>query len=329
MRLGIIGTGRIARRFVPECRYVSEIEITAVYNPHEGSAEGFVNSLWTGEGGGKPLSLSTEEELWKETDAIYIASPHETHFHYIMTALRQDKHVICEKPLALSDKQAAEAFEYADDHGLVLMEGIKTAYCPGYRRLLEIVKGGIAGDIKYIESCFTKLEDPLSRELTDTDFGGSFLELGSYVMLPIIDIFGNGYEDLEFHSINNDRGLDIFTRISTRYPNALATAVCGLGVKAEGRLLIGGTKGYILVPAPWWKTTTIEVHFEDPSKLEVYEEPFEGDGLRYELKRFYELTKGTLLPDKKEYEHVSIEMAGLMQTVLKQRNPDEVRGDRE
>lgn len=54
-------------------------------------------------------------------------------------------------------------------------------------------------------------------------------------------------------------------------------------MKSEGRLLVSGTKGYIVADAPWWKTTYFEVHYEDASKVDRYSETFLGDGLRYEL----------------------------------------------
>ena len=321
MRFGIIGTGRIARRFVPECHSVAGIDITAVYNPHEGSAARFTEEAWGGQTENKPCALEDISRLWDMTDAVYIASPHETHFKYIMTALGQGKHVLCEKPMVLSKAQAEEAGEYADGQGLILMEGLKTAYCPGYRKVLDLAHDGVVGEIRCIEACFTKLEDPESRELNDTAHGGSFTELGSYVMLPVIDLLGAEYGDISFDFITNEKRVDIFTKADIRYRDAMAMLICGLGVKSEGRLLISGTKGYIKADAPWWKTRHIEVHFEDESKVLSYDEPFEGDGLRYEISRFCELIKDY----DKNKKTISISgirsvaMADLMDRFLKQR----------
>ena len=93
----------------------------------------------------------------------------------------------------------------------------------------------------------------------------------------------------------------------------MATVTCGLGVKAEGRLLIAGTKGYIVVPAPWWKTTQFEVHFEDPSKVLRYEEPFVGDGLRYELEEFITRCVSAKTECRDHDENRSIFMAEMME----------------
>ncbi len=283
MRIGIIGTGRIAKRFVPEALSVDGIEISLIYNPHPGRAESFAEECCSG---GSVRTAEKPEEIWDQIDAAYIASPHETHYSYIKDCLGHGKHVLCEKPMVLSVTQAEECFRLASEKHLVLMEGIKTAWCPGYRKLLNIAVNGCIGEIKYIDSCFTKLEDEGKRELTDIRFGGSFTELGSYVLLPILDLFGSGYGSVGFSRIDNALGLDIFTTLDLRYRGRMARAQCGLGVKAEGRLLIAGTKGFIKVDAPWWKTTHFEVHYENPGRKETYDEPFEKDGLRYELREF-------------------------------------------
>lgn len=275
-RIGIIGTGRIAGRFLKETMSVSGIEPQSVYNPHPGSAEKFAEK-WD------MVPFDDLDAFWQGIDVAYIASPHETHYQYAKAALIAGKHVICEKPMALRAADARELFALAGERGLVLMEGIKTAYCPGFQRLLGIALSGRIGSVRNVEACFTKLENPASRELTDPVCGGSFLELGSYVMLPIVKLFGERCEAMSFESIRGANGLDIFTKASFRYPHGLATATCGLGVKSEGRLLVSGTEGYIVAEPPWWKTSYFEVHYEDASRVEKYSEPFLEFGLRYEV----------------------------------------------
>ena len=291
MRIGIIGTGRIANRFVPEAECVADVQVVSVYNPHESSAASF------GEKHGLQ-AFSDLEAFFASVDAVYIDSPHETHVSYASQALDAGKHVLCEKPMAFSEKEARELFELACDKDLVLMEGLKTAYAPGFSKILELVQTGCIGETKYIEACFTKLVEESGREFADTGYGGSFTELGSYVLLPVLSAFGAEYSDVSFDSIRNEKGVDIFTRATIQYGatgdsrgtdcDRFASVICGLGVKSEGRLMISGTKGYVLVEAPWWKPTRISVHYEDPSKVDEYECEFLGDGLRYELSTFVE-----------------------------------------
>lgn len=311
-RIGIIGTGRIANRFMIEAKLVSGVNTHGVYNPHIESARRFAEK-W------EIHSYASMEDFYQDIDVVYIATPHETHYDYIMQSLEQGKHVICEKPMTLKRKQAEEAFAYAKAHDLILIEGIKTAYCPGFHRLLGVAASGEIGAIRNIEACFTKLERSDSRELIDLQCGGSFTELGSYVMLPVLKLLGDKYEDYRFESIKNEQGLDIFTKLSFRYPHALATLTCGLGVKSEGRLLISGTKGYIVAEAPWWKTSYFEVHYENTSEVRKYSDVYLGDGLRYEISDFLTMLRGDEASDFKFTRSDSVFMADMMEKFLEQR----------
>ena len=142
--------------------------------------------------------------------------------------------------------------------------------------------------------------------------------MGSYVMLPVIKLLGKDYEQVLFHSINDENGIDLFTKASFQCPNGIATATCGLGVKSEGRLLIAGTKGYIVAEAPWWKTTYFEVHYEDVEKIEKFSDRFLEDGLRYEISDFLSMINGSSKNEFKLTRGESIAMAGIMEQFLKE-----------
>lgn len=309
-RIGIIGTGRIAQRFIPEAKLVSGITTQGVYNPHEESTRRFADK-WEING------YTDLEEFYESVDSVYIASPHGTHYGYIKSALEHGKHVLCEKPMVLKKSEAEEVFECARERGLILFEGIKTAYCPGFSKLLGIACSGTIGSIRNVEACFTKLEKSENRELTDPVYGGSFTELGSYVMLPIVKLLGEDMDEVRFDSIRGDNGLDLFTRAAFRYPTGIATATCGLGVKSEGRLLIAGTKGYIVAEAPWWKTSYFEVHYENPDDVEKYSERFLDDGLRYEISDFLTMINQVGKSGFKLTRSESITLAGVMEEFMK------------
>lgn len=313
LKAGIIGTGRIANRFIPEVKLVSGISAQGVYNPRRESAEAFAEK-WEID------AYDDLEAFFNDVDVVYVASPHQTHYEYAKSALEHGKHVLCEKPMMLKREQAEELFRYAKEHSCILFEGIKTAYCPGFEKLLGIACSGTIGNIRYVDACFTKLEGKEKRELTDLTYGGSLTELGSYCLLPIIKLFGNQYEDIRFDAIRDNNGLDIFTKISLKYPRGIATATCGLGVKSEGRLLIAGTKGYIVAEAPWWKTTYFEVHYENAAQVDKYSERFLGDGLRYEIKDFVSMINGNDKSGFKLTRGESIAMAEIMERFLNQEN---------
>lgn len=308
-RIGIIGTGRIAERFIPEARLVSGVSTQGVYNPHQESARRFADK-W------EINAYEKLETFYEAVDVVYVASPHETHYGYIKSALEHEKHVLCEKPMVLQKEQAEELFTLSRAKNRILFEGIKTAYCPGFHKLLGIACSGTIGSIRNVEACFTKLEKKDSRELTDQKYGGSFIELGSYVLLPILKLFGKEFTAICFDCIKGENGLDLFTKVSFGYPMGVATATCGLGVKSEGRLLIAGTKGYIVAEAPWWKTSYFEVHYEDAGKIEKYSETFLGDGLRYEISDFLSMINGNSSSEFKLTRGESTVLAGIMERFL-------------
>lgn len=283
-KVGIIGTGRIANRFIKEAESVDSVVVVAVYNPNITSAQSFAEKYGL-------KYMSSIQGLFECADIVYIASPHDSHVDYTRQALMHGKHVLCEKPLAFSEREAGELYELADKNNLVLMEAVKTACFPGYRKLIEVANSGVIGEIKYIDASFTKLlaDEAKLRELNNVPYRGSFFELGSYGLLPVISLFGNQLKDVSFDCIRNANDTDIFTKATIHYDNKFASVACGLGVKTEGKLVIAGTLGYILVPAPWWLTRDFEVHFEDPDKIEYYHETLDGDGLRYEIREIANL----------------------------------------
>ncbi|MDR2888320.1 MAG: Gfo/Idh/MocA family oxidoreductase [Lachnospiraceae bacterium] len=310
IRVGVIGTGRIARRFAPEAKYVSGVNVECVYHPTKENAHVYAEKF--------ELKSYTDDlaTFWTEVDAVYIASPHQTHYGYAKAALEKKKHVLCEKPMVLNEKEAKELSRLAVESGCILFEAIKTAFCPGFAQLINIARSGVIGAIRDVEATFTKLESPLSRELTDTVTGGSFTELGSYALLPIVKLLGTNYQGLRFESIRADNGIDIYTKAYFNYLNGFATAKVGLGVKSEGQLVISGTKGYILVAAPWWKTESFEVRFEDEALNERYFVKFMGEGLRYELSDFAAAINGHTHKGLKLTLEESVMMATVMETFM-------------
>lgn len=291
IRLGMIGTGRIARRFVDAVKRVGETRLVCVYNPHEDSAEHFAQSVWMKDVN-RPLATDSWEQLMELVDAVYIASPHATHYEYIKKALLAKKHVLCEKPMALCEQNVIEVYDLAEKQDCVLLEAIKTAYCPGFIAMMEKAKSGVIGEICDVEACFTKLVPTNMREYTDVAYGGSFTELGSYVLLPIMKLLGTNYQKVSFQSLYGMDGVDKFTKINLTYQKGIGLGKTGIGVKSEGELIISGTKGYIYCQAPWWLTKRFEVRYEDPRKQDVYEYECEKKDLQYEIEYFVQKILG-------------------------------------
>ena len=288
VRLGIVGTGRIARRFVTEAAGIGGKQLVAVYNPNGEHVCSFARET------GIRQAFDKWDDFLGAVDAVYVASPHVNHYEQVRASLLAGKHVLCEKPLVFSSAQAQELFDLAVERNLVLLEAVKTAYCPGFEELVSVVGSGAIGEVHDVEAAFTRLTEPGVRERDDAQFGGSFLEFGSYGLLPVVRLLGAGrVKDMavDFHTVRDGRGVDLFTKAILHDNSASATVKTGLGVKTEGQLLVSGSEGYILAPAPWWLTAHFEVHHEDPNDIQTHDVSFLGSGLRYEISNFIHLVR--------------------------------------
>lgn len=279
IQLGIIGTGSIASRFVPESENVNSVQITAAFNPNQEENKAFCEKYDI------QLAAQSLEELYLECNAVYIASPHYTHYEYVKSALKAGMHVLCETPFVFSKAQAEELYQMAEEKNLVLMVALKTAYTPAFGHLFSLLKSRVIGDIVEVNASVTTLTDENSEKLDSKRLGGSMSENACFPLLPIFKFLGTDFRNINFYSkIKND--VDMFTKAVFRYEYAVASFQVGLGVKTEGSMTIAGTKGYVYVPAPWWKTDYFEVRYEDQNQNKKYFYPFVGEGLRYEIKDF-------------------------------------------
>ena len=316
LRIGMIGAGRIAERFMREVGYVRGITVPCVYHPQPDTSLSLNQFLSRHTSVAKVRTL---EKLFSLTDAIYIASPHDSHYAYAKAALEAGRHVLCEKPLCLCGEQAEELYGLPEKNGLILMEAIKTAYCPGFIQLCAIAQSGYIGKIVNVESCFTRLTPPGLREWNDHTYGGSFTELGSYPLLAAVKLLGTEGIDVEFQSVLNDDGLDIFTRVILKKDGQLASGCCGLGAKSEGSLIVSGTRGYIYAHAPWWKTTCFDIRTDNPQEVNRFTNVYDGDGLRYEIADFLYRTQGHPGRDMRLTANESVWIARIMERFLEER----------
>lgn len=290
VRIGIVGTGSIASRFVPEAGFVDSAVVVAAYNPDRGQAEEFCSRLGIRE------CPSSFDDMLKTVDAVYVASPHYTHYDYCKAALKAGKHVLCETPFVFCKDEAEELFTMAEECGLKLMVALKTAYCPAFGHLVTLLKSGIIGEIVEVNASTTTLTDENSEKLDSALFGGSMSENACFPLLPIFRLLGTDFKDVTFYS-RMKNGVDMYTKAIFLYEKGVASLQVGLGVKTEGSLTVAGTAGYAYVPAPWWRTDYFEVRYEDQNRNKKFFYPYAGEGLRYEIKDFVSsiLSKGTQL----------------------------------
>ncbi len=257
--IGTLGEGSVCRKFIREMQFVNGVE----YKECDESLEGI--------------------------DAVYVATHPEKHYHDVKKALEAGKHVICESPVALSSAQCRELMELAHSKGLVLVDAIKTAYSTAYSRLLVVAKSGRIGDIISVDSVCTSLADGAGEKGANLrKKQNSICAWGPTAMLPIFQLLGTNYRSKEIATrlIDQELNFDGFTKVDFIYDRAVASLKVAKAAKAEGELVITGTKGYIYVPSPWWKTDYFEVRFEDPSENKRHFYQLDGEGIRYEIVAF-------------------------------------------
>lgn len=279
LKLGIIGNESILDRFLDESKFVSGIEIIGVYSEVD-----IIDSTYKSNQYSTLKQYASIDDMILDVDAVYINLPLNKRDLVIEQILDSKKHVLTEFPFSCNLDTTKRLFQKARENQLVLMEGLKTAYAPAFTKLIALARSGQIGKILNVDANFTQvLGNELENQIRIA--GGSVLSLASYPLLAIFKLLGFNYNKVDFISHKVD-GIDILSKINFIYDNAMASATVAINAKAEGDLVISGSKGYIYVPAPWWKTEFFELRFEDVNLNRKYFYKFEGEGLRYELVEF-------------------------------------------
>lgn len=261
--IGIIGDDFIAKKFLNESKYINGLHAEII-----------------------------EESYFKNIshkyDAFYFITNPLDHYEQIKYALNEGKHVLCESPIALKEDQCRELYDLAKKKNLVLMESIKTAYSTAYNRLVLQVKSGKIGEVLSIDSTCTSMREFINGNLSISSGWNSICAWGPTALLPIFQILGLDYFDCRIISklSSANATFDDFTKIDFIYKNAVATIKVAKKAKSEGSLIITGTKGYIYVPAPWWKTDYYEIRFENQEDTIKQFYQLDGEGIRNELVSF-------------------------------------------
>lgn len=318
IKLGIIGDNKVIDKYINESKYVNGLDITSLFLRDTDSKNYFCK-----------YNLNIYDDIDKfisNVDAVYIISNPKDHYNDIKFCLENNKHVLCESPITLKKQECKKLYELANKRELILGEAIKTAYSTAFNRLLLLVKSGCIGNIISIDSTCTSLKEFLETEYSIfLNKQTSICAWGPTAILPVLLLLGTNYKKINFSSYYLDelKKFDLFTKIDLIYNNAVATIKVGKGVKSEGELIISGTKGYIYVPAPWWKTDYFEIRFEDKDNNKRYFYQLDGEGIRYELLTFVksiEKKKNLSYIDKE----ISIEISNIIELHLNKYNLDEI-----
>ena len=273
LTMGIVGdSASYLDKFQSEDIYVDGIEIIGICtNNIDNMSENI-----------KKLSVITNDYslLLGKVDSVYLYTDIDNHYENIKEALLRKKHVLCEAPIAPDAKKCKELFELAKKNNCLLVESIRTAYSVAYYRLLLLIKSGKIGDVLSIDVKCTSLKE--------TPQMNSFLSWGPNALLPVLQILGTNYISKKFIVKYKDKAKkeDSFNRIEMIYKSAVACITVAKGAKSESDMIITGTKGYIYVPSPWWKTDYFEIRYENSLNNKRYFYQLDGEGIRNELVMF-------------------------------------------
>jgi xylose dehydrogenase (NAD/NADP) len=177
LRIGILSTARIARSFVQAVRPSSRVVVNAVASRTLTSARAFAAQLVV------PRYFGSYEELLADADidAIYNPLPNALHAAWSIKAAHAGKHVLCEKPLAMSGAQARAMFDAARAAGVHLVEGFPYRSQPQTLKLRELLAAGTVGELRLIQASFGfKLADPGDIRWDRALGGGALMDLGTY-----------------------------------------------------------------------------------------------------------------------------------------------------
>lgn len=280
--LGLVGNTDFINKIARECTFINGIHTVGICTDNVYSMSEEVQRI--------PLITNDYNELLENVDAVYLRSQPQNHYEQIKKALNLSKHVLCESPMTLRRAECYELYKLAEEKGLILMEAIKTFYATAFSRLLLLIKGGTIGKVVSVDATCTSLRHSGidNQQFPKKNWRG-FHEWGPTALLPVFQILGTEFisRTMVVKYSDSAQSQDSFIKIDFIYQNAVASVKVGDGVKSEGELVISGTKGYVYVPAPWWKTEYFEIRFENQADNKRYFYQLDGEGIRYELVSFY------------------------------------------
>ncbi|MEK6154051.1 Gfo/Idh/MocA family oxidoreductase [Flavobacteriaceae bacterium 3-367] len=279
IKWGIVGLGRIAKLFADDLTLVQRAELVAVASTDRERAKVFAAQY------GVPNHYDSYDALFKdgEVDVVYVATFHHTHAAVSIAAMDQKKHVLCEKPIAITAKEAKEMIRASKRNKVFFMEAFWSRFNPSIAKVKELVAAGALGKVRYINAEFTfyKLDDdPNARSLNIALAGGSLLDMGVYPIFLSYLLLGKPREIMAkskfFHT-----GAEIQTSMIFDYGEAQALLYSGFANNTDMKAKICGEEGELFIHPIWHETQgfTLVRH----GKKKKYELPTLGKGFSHEI----------------------------------------------
>ncbi|MGH8778771.1 Gfo/Idh/MocA family protein [Paraburkholderia sp.] len=284
IRWGIVGAGRIARRFADGLAHVPHARLVSVWSRRAESATAFA------EASGGAACESFAALLASGIDAVYIATMQDSHAAYAIAALEAGCHVLCEKPATVNRAQLERVVATARRTGRLFMEAMKPPFYPLYRQLREHLLRdpiGVPGLVR--AGCSVPGVPADHPSLSFDHAGGALLDIGVYEMFLAVDWLGAPLDVQTFGRVGAT-GVDTFASLNCRHEHGIAQLFCGLDLHGRGDALIMAPGGHVTIHENWWNPARATVRYADGRVVEL-DAPFEGGGLNYETAHFCELIR--------------------------------------
>ncbi|MFM0304817.1 Gfo/Idh/MocA family oxidoreductase [Paraburkholderia sediminicola] len=250
IRWGVLGAAKIADNFVvPAIQRSSNGWVTTVASRDRDRAQAFA----TRHGIDHVLTSYDEVIASSDVDAIYIPLPTASHVEWCKKALLGGKHVLCEKPIAMSAGEVLELIALRDKTGLLCGEAFMVAHHPQWHFVRDSLAQEMLGELKLIEGSFTYFnDDPNALKNNLSLGGGGVRDIGVY---PVVTTrLATGLEPASVHAevlLDPRFGTDRFARCTADFPDFSMTFYCGTQLSRRQHMIFHGTKGWLSVDAPF------------------------------------------------------------------------------
>jgi predicted dehydrogenase len=291
VRLGIIGTGRMAQSFAAALADGSGLALNTVVSRRQEKAEQFAARF-----GAAAACDAIDRMLEDDTvELVYIASPHAVHCEHTLHCLEAGKHVLCEKPFAINADQAGRMIDLARARNLFLMEAMWTRYIPAVVRLRELLAEGILGrtSVMVAGGAFMPPFDPdnylFCRELG----GGVLLDAGVYLVSWASMLFGPPARVLATGQLG-ESGVDEHDSVLLEHDDgSVAHLYVSLRARRSPEVLLVGENGSLRIHPPLFapRAITLTLAGRDEETIDV---PFEGNGYQFEAQEAARCIRGGL-----------------------------------
>ena len=251
LRWGLLSTARINRRLIPAIRAAEGAELVAVASRDRARAEAYARQWGIPRAWGDYEALLTDPQV----DVVYISLPNSLHAEWTIRAAQQGKHVLCEKPLALSVEQVDRIIDAAESAGVVIAEAVMYLYHPLLQKAQRLVKAGAIGQATLARAAFTFFLDRLHDVRWKPDLGGGSLwDVGSYPVSFIRWMVGEPEEVFGWQTLSAG-GVDTAFAGILRYDNGiLAHFDSGFRQQFYLQAQVTGTEGTLTLNRPFLMT---------------------------------------------------------------------------